>query len=155
MLCTACAYMFYCPQCPCVHLSANVHFVVIHSLGGFSPRPTVHVMFDQQRPQRRILHLGRGADNLGLNQCKPFLLSLYLFGQGKIRISLVCGHVTAAARRVLDRRRCACRPRPCPYSCFFQCRDCFFKVNPSSEPFLSRRVPLPPPCRAVYIACVG
>ena len=80
MLCTACAYMFYCPQCPCVHLSANVHFVVIHSLGGFSPRPTVYIVLDQQRPQRRILHLSRCADNLGLNQRKSFLFFLYLFG---------------------------------------------------------------------------
>nr|DAN97103.1 MAG TPA: hypothetical protein [Caudoviricetes sp.]DAY80723.1 MAG TPA: hypothetical protein [Caudoviricetes sp.] len=97
--------------------------VVVYLFGGLSPRSTVHVMFDQQRPQRRILYLSRCADNLGLNQCKPFLLSLYLLGQGKIRIRLVCGHVTAAARRVLDRRCCACRPRPRPYSCFFQCRD--------------------------------
>ena len=122
-LCTACAYMFYCPQRPRVHFSANVHFVVIHSLGGLSPRPTVYIVLDQQRPQRRILYLSRCADNLSLNQCKPFLLSLYLLGQGKIRIRLVCGHVTAATRRVLDRRRCACRPCPRPYSCFFQRRD--------------------------------
>lgn len=122
-LCTACEYMFYCPQRPCVHLSANVHFVVIHFLGGLSPCPTVYIVFDQQRPQRRILYLSRCADNLRLNQRKPFLLSLYLLGQGKICIRLVCGHVTAAARRVLDRRRCACRPCPSPYSCFFQCRD--------------------------------
>lgn len=46
----------------------------------FPPRPAIHIMFDQQRPQRRILHLSRGTDNLGLNQCKPFLLSLYLLG---------------------------------------------------------------------------
>nr|DAZ51898.1 MAG TPA: hypothetical protein [Caudoviricetes sp.] len=115
--------MFYCPQRPRVHLSTNVHFVVIHFLGGFSPRPTVYIVLDQQRPQRSILHLSRGADNLGLNQRKPFLFFLYLLGQGKICIRLVCGHVTAAARRVLDRRCCTCRPRPCPYSCFFQCRD--------------------------------
>ena len=74
MLCTACAYLFHCPQGACVHLSANVNLVVV-----------------------------------------------YLFGQGKICIRLVRGHVTAAARRVLDRRRCACRPRPRPYSCFLQC----------------------------------
>ena len=141
---TACAYMFYCPQRPCVHLSANVHFVVIHSLGGLSPRPTVYIVLDQQRPQRRILHLSRGADNLGLNQCKPFLLSLYLLAECKVSIGFVCGHVTAAARRVLDRCRCACRPRPRPYSCFFQRRDRLFKVNPSSEPFLSSRWPPPP-----------
>lgn len=80
MLCTTCAYLFYCPQRPCVHLSANVHFVVIHFLGGLSPCPTVYIVFDQQRPQRRILYLSRCADNLRLNQRKPFLLSLYLLG---------------------------------------------------------------------------
>ena len=123
MLCTACAYLFHCPQGACVHLSANVNLVVVYLFGGLSPRSAVHVMFDQQRPQRSILHLSRSADNLSLNQRKSFLFSLYLFGQGKICIRLVRGHVTAAARRVLDRRRCACRPRPRPYSCFFQRRD--------------------------------
>lgn len=155
MLCTTCAYMFYCPQCPCVHLSANVHFVVIHSLGGFSPRPTVYIVLDQQRPQRRILHLSRCADNLGLNQRKSFLFSLYLLAECKVSIGFVCGYVATAARRVLDGRCCACRPRPRPYSCFFQCRDRLFQINPASEPFFSRRVPLPPPYRAVYIACGG
>lgn len=123
MLCTACAYLFHCPQGACVHFSANVNLVVMHLFRRFSPRPTVHIVLDEQGPQRRILYLSRSADNLSLNQRKPFLLSLYFFGQGKIRIRLVCGHVTAAARRVLDRRRCACRPRPRPYSCFFQRRD--------------------------------
>lgn len=143
-LCTACAYMFYCPQRPCVHFSANVHFVVIHSLGGLSPRPPIDIALDQQRPQRSILHLSRGANNLGLNQCKPFLFFLYLLGQGKIRIRLVCGHVTAAARRVLDRRRCACRPRPRPYSCLLQSGNALFQINAAPEPILSSRWPLPP-----------
>nr|DAS93418.1 MAG TPA: hypothetical protein [Caudoviricetes sp.] len=95
--------------------------VVVYLFGGLSPRSTVHVMFDQQRPQRRILHLSRCADNLSLNQRKPFLFSLYLLAECKVSIGFVCGHVTTAARRVLDRRRCACRPRPRPYSCFLQC----------------------------------
>lgn len=80
MLCTACAYLFHCPQGACVHLSANVDLVVMQLFRRFPPRPAIHIMFDQQRPQRRILHLSRGTDNLGLNQCKPFLLSLYLLG---------------------------------------------------------------------------
>lgn len=127
--------------------------VVVYLFGGLPPRPTVYIVLDQQRPQRRVLHLSRCADNLGLNQRKPFLLSLYLLGQGKIRIRLVCSNVTAAARRVLDRRRCTCRPRPRPYSCFFQRRDRLFQINPAPEPFFSSRALSPLPRRAVCIFC--
>ncbi len=153
MLCTTCAYMF-CPQCPCVHLSANVHFVVIHSLGGFSPFPTVYIC-SVSSARVRSCTLAVIADNLGLNQRKSFLFFLYLFGLGRYASALFavtsppppgCPLIVAVA--LVARVHVFTRASS-------SAELIFSKVNPTSEPFFSRRVPLPPPCRAVYIACVG
>lgn len=155
MLYTSCEYPFYRSQGSCVHFSLYMGFTVILVPRYVSPFTSIYISVSQQRPKFVARNFCDRADNLCPHQIKPLLLALDCVAQFNVRIRLVCGNIATTARCFLDSRRCACCSCPCFYSSVFQRRNIIFDSYGTQKPLFSCREPLPPPCRAVYIACGG